>query len=176
MRRGRRRRDGRPHHNERSVRRRNDERQITKRPVLVVRRSGATDARVLSRTPRRGILHAASWDSASRWQLGPLLRDTQRAHQPSCAVARERCLWPGLVRCAGIPAREQVVRRVATGRGRGAGLVRGSRRRSTATRAQIVAAYWARAKVAHSDAGGSHEAMTALVRASDEALTAVTSR
>jgi hypothetical protein len=46
----------------------------------------------------------------------------------------------------------------------------------TATRAQIVAAYWGRAKAAHPDVGGSPEAMTALVRARDEALTAVTSR
>jgi hypothetical protein len=35
----------------------------------------------------------------------------------------------------------------------------------TATRAQIVAAYWERAKAAHPDFGGRREAMTALVRA-----------
>jgi hypothetical protein len=40
----------------------------------------------------------------------------------------------------------------------------------TATRDQITAAYRDKAKLAHPDAGGSHEAMTALVRARDEAL------
>jgi hypothetical protein len=43
----------------------------------------------------------------------------------------------------------------------------------TATRAQIVAAYRDKARRAHPDAGGSHEAMTALTRARDEALAAV---
>jgi DnaJ-class molecular chaperone len=34
-----------------------------------------------------------------------------------------------------------------------------------ATRAQIVAAYWERAKAAHPDFGDPHEVMTALMRA-----------
>ena len=43
----------------------------------------------------------------------------------------------------------------------------------TATREQIVTAYWVRAKVAHPDVGGSTEAMQALTQARDEALNAV---
>jgi curved DNA-binding protein CbpA len=63
---------------------------------------------------------------------------------------------------------------MATDRGRGAGLVRevlGVDR--SAGRAEIVAAYRDKAKRAHPDAGGSHEAMTALVRARDQALAAI---
>jgi hypothetical protein len=41
-----------------------------------------------------------------------------------------------------------------------------------ATREEIIAAYRELAKVAHPDVGGSHEAMTALTRARDEALRA----
>jgi hypothetical protein len=40
----------------------------------------------------------------------------------------------------------------------------------TASRAEIVAAYRDKAKLAHPDVGGSHEAMTALSRARDAAL------
>ena len=46
----------------------------------------------------------------------------------------------------------------------------------TANRDEIVAAYRELAKVAHPDAGGTHEVMTALVRARDDALAAITSR
>jgi hypothetical protein len=46
----------------------------------------------------------------------------------------------------------------------------------TATRAQIVGAYWERAKAAHPDVGGSTEAMQALTRARDQALTAIGER
>jgi hypothetical protein len=43
----------------------------------------------------------------------------------------------------------------------------------TATRAQIVAAYWERAKEARPDVGGSHAAMQGVTKARDEALAAI---
>jgi curved DNA-binding protein CbpA len=46
----------------------------------------------------------------------------------------------------------------------------------TATRAQIVAAYWKRAKAAHRDVGGSTQAMRSLTQARDEALAAIGER